>query len=143
MTPTRLCKELQGYAQNNRDSITNYHRRYHGKQPVSSSRAEGCVDEIANARMGRSSACASHPEAPIVSRWSEWRSWMGASNRAVSFRWRHSQTSVFPLPSTICGLFALQRADGLVRIFAGIDFKESKSLCRSARSSGPAICAGR
>ena len=50
---TRLCKELQGYVQNNSDSITNYHRRYHGKQPVSSSRAEGCVDEIANARMGK------------------------------------------------------------------------------------------
>ena len=50
---TRLCKELQGYAQNNRDSIINYHRRYHGKQPVSSSRAEACVDEIANARMGK------------------------------------------------------------------------------------------
>jgi hypothetical protein len=49
----RLCKELQGYAQNNRDAIINYHRRYHGKQPVSSSRAEGCVDEIANARMGK------------------------------------------------------------------------------------------
>jgi hypothetical protein len=48
-----VCKELEGYAQNNRDSITNYHRRYHGKQPVSSSRAEGCVDEIANARMGK------------------------------------------------------------------------------------------
>jgi len=50
---TRLCKELQGYARNNRGSITNYHRRYHGKQPASSSRAEGCVDEIANARMGK------------------------------------------------------------------------------------------
>ena len=49
----RLCKELKGYAQNNRDAIINYHRRYHGKLPVSSSRAEGCVDEIANARMGK------------------------------------------------------------------------------------------
>jgi hypothetical protein len=49
----RLCKELLGYAQNTRDSIANYHRRYHGKQPVLSSRAEGCVDEIANARMGK------------------------------------------------------------------------------------------
>jgi hypothetical protein len=49
----RLCKELKGYAQNNRDAIVNYHRRYHGKRPVSSSRAEGCVDEIANARMGK------------------------------------------------------------------------------------------
>jgi hypothetical protein len=50
---SRLCKDLQGYAQNNRDAIINYHRRYHGKQPVSSSRAEGCVDEIANARMAK------------------------------------------------------------------------------------------
>lgn len=49
----RLCKELKGYAQNNRDAIVNYHRRYHAKRPVSSSRAEGCVDEIANARMGK------------------------------------------------------------------------------------------
>ncbi len=48
---TRLCKDLLGYAQNNRDAIINYHGRYHGKQPVSRSRAEGCVDEIANARM--------------------------------------------------------------------------------------------
>lgn len=50
---TRLCTELKGYAQNNRDAIINYHRRHHGKRPVSSSRAEGCVDEIANARMGK------------------------------------------------------------------------------------------
>jgi hypothetical protein len=49
----RLCSELKGYAQNNRDAIINYHRRYHGKQPVSTARAEGCVDEIANARMGK------------------------------------------------------------------------------------------
>jgi hypothetical protein len=48
---TRLCTELKGYAQNARDAIVNYHRRYHGKRPISSSRAEGCVDEITNARM--------------------------------------------------------------------------------------------
>jgi hypothetical protein len=50
---TRLCKELKGYVQNHRDAIINYHRRYHRQQPVSSSRAEGCVEEIANARMGK------------------------------------------------------------------------------------------
>jgi len=49
----RLCTVLKLYVQNNRDAIINYHRRYHGKQPVSTSRAEGCVDEIANARMGK------------------------------------------------------------------------------------------
>jgi hypothetical protein len=50
---TRLGTELKGYAQNNRGAIVNYHRRYHGKRPVSTSRAEGCVDEIANARMAK------------------------------------------------------------------------------------------
>ena len=50
---TRLCTELKGYAQNTSGAIVNYHRRYHGKRPVSTSRAVGCVDEIANARMGK------------------------------------------------------------------------------------------
>jgi transposase InsO family protein len=50
---TATLFKLKGYAQNNCNAITNYHRRYHGKQPVSSSRADGCVDEIANARMGK------------------------------------------------------------------------------------------
>ncbi len=49
----RLCTELRIYARNNCDAIVNYHRRYHDKRPVSTSRAEGCVDEIANARMGK------------------------------------------------------------------------------------------
>ena len=49
----RLCHELRTYARNNCDAIVNYHRRYHDKRPVSTSRAEGCVDEIANARMGK------------------------------------------------------------------------------------------
>jgi hypothetical protein len=44
---------LKGYVQNNRDAIINHHRRYHGKQPVSTSRAEGCVAETADARMAK------------------------------------------------------------------------------------------
>src|SRR5579859_7944014 len=32
-------------------ALVDYSRRYHLGQPVSTSRAEGCVDEIANARM--------------------------------------------------------------------------------------------
>ncbi len=50
---TRLCTELKGYARNNHGANVNYHRRYHGKQLVSTSRAEACVDEIANAQMGK------------------------------------------------------------------------------------------
>lgn len=49
----RLCSEPRAYARNKCDAIVNYHRRYHDKRPVSTSRAEGCVDEIANARMGK------------------------------------------------------------------------------------------
>lgn len=49
----RHCSELRGYVQNNRTAIVSYHRRYHSDRPVSTSRAEGCVDEIANARMGK------------------------------------------------------------------------------------------
>jgi hypothetical protein len=63
----RLCKEMQEYAENNRDAIINYHCRYHSKQPVSSSREEGCVDEIANARMAkkqRPSRCAGQSGGP-------------------------------------------------------------------------------
>ena len=49
----RHCTELRSYVQNNRRAIVSYHRRYHSDRPISTSRAEGCVDEIANARMGR------------------------------------------------------------------------------------------
>jgi hypothetical protein len=49
----RHCSELCGYVQNNRRAIVSYHRRYHSDRPISTSRAEGCIDEIANARMGK------------------------------------------------------------------------------------------
>ncbi len=49
----RLCADLRGYVLNNYDAIVSYHHRYHADRPVSTSRAEGCVDEIANARMSK------------------------------------------------------------------------------------------
>ena len=49
----RHCSELRSYVQNNRRAIVSYHHRYHSDRPISTSRGEGCVDEIANARMGR------------------------------------------------------------------------------------------
>jgi len=49
----RHCSELRSYLQNNRRDIVSYHRRYHSDRPISTSRAEGCVDDIANARMGK------------------------------------------------------------------------------------------
>jgi hypothetical protein len=47
------CEELRGYLANNEAALVEYSRRYHSGQTVSTSRAEGCVDEIANARMAK------------------------------------------------------------------------------------------
>lgn len=47
------CNELRSYLANNQTALVNYGARYRAGQPVSTSRAEACVDEIANARMAR------------------------------------------------------------------------------------------
>lgn len=47
------CLELYSYLENNMSSLTNYGRRYRQGLPISTSRAEGCVDDIGNARMGK------------------------------------------------------------------------------------------
>lgn len=46
-------KELRGHLANKESALVDYRRRYHSGQPVSTSRAEGCVDEIANTRMAK------------------------------------------------------------------------------------------
>lgn len=50
---SRRCPKLETYLTRNRSSLTNYGQRYRSGRPISSSRAEGCVDDIANARMGK------------------------------------------------------------------------------------------
>ena len=47
------CDTLRGYLANNERALIDYGSRYRVGLPVSSSRAEGCVDEIANARMAK------------------------------------------------------------------------------------------
>jgi len=47
------CRELYTYLANNMDSLTDYGQRYRNGLPISSSRAEGCVDDIGNTRMGK------------------------------------------------------------------------------------------
>jgi hypothetical protein len=47
------CDDLLRYLENNTGSLIDYGERYRSKLPISTSRAEGCVDEIANARMAR------------------------------------------------------------------------------------------
>ncbi|MEO9777445.1 MAG: ISKra4 family transposase, partial [Sedimentitalea sp.] len=47
------CQFLYSYLANNMGSLTNYGWRYRRGLPISTSRAEGCVDDIGNARMGK------------------------------------------------------------------------------------------
>ena len=47
------CDDLRRYLENAGSSLIDYGERYRSKLPISTSRAEGCVDEIANARMAK------------------------------------------------------------------------------------------
>ena len=47
------CRDLYSYLGNNMDSLTDYGRRHRTGLTISSSRAEGCVDDIGNIRMGK------------------------------------------------------------------------------------------
>jgi hypothetical protein len=47
------CYDLYSYLDNNMESLTDYGRRYRQGLPISTSRAEGCVHDIGNARMGK------------------------------------------------------------------------------------------
>lgn len=49
----RRCDELRTYLTNTETALIDYGSRYRSKLPVSTSRAEGCVDEIANVRMAK------------------------------------------------------------------------------------------
>jgi hypothetical protein len=47
------CTELLGYIENNADALIDYGRRYRAGKPISSSRAEGTVNQLVNARMNK------------------------------------------------------------------------------------------
>jgi hypothetical protein len=47
------CDDLRRYLANNDDSLIDYGARYRSKLPIWTSRADGCVDEIANTRMAK------------------------------------------------------------------------------------------
>lgn len=47
------CRELYTYLANNMDSLTDYGWRYRNGLPISSSRAEGCVNDIGNTCIGK------------------------------------------------------------------------------------------
>ena len=47
------CRDLYSYLANNIDNLTNHGKRHQRDLPVCSFRAEGCVDDSANTRMGK------------------------------------------------------------------------------------------
>lgn len=47
------CRDLYSYIASNMDNLIDYGQRYRRGLPISSSRAEGCVDDIGNTRMGK------------------------------------------------------------------------------------------
>ena len=61
------CRELREYLDNNRNALIDYGSRYRSGRPISSSRAEGSVDEIANAAWQSAGECAGRLAARIAS----------------------------------------------------------------------------
>jgi len=47
------CTELQAYIENNKDALIDYGQRYRAGKPISTSRAEGIVDQLVSARMNK------------------------------------------------------------------------------------------
>ena len=47
------CMELRGYIENNQGTLIDYGQRYRAGKPISSSRAEGTVNQLVNARMNK------------------------------------------------------------------------------------------
>ena len=47
------CMALRGYIENNEDALIDYGRRYRAGKPISSSRAEGTVNQLVSARMNK------------------------------------------------------------------------------------------
>jgi hypothetical protein len=47
------CQDLRAYLANNEGALIDYGTRYRSGRPISTSRAEGSVEEIVNARMAK------------------------------------------------------------------------------------------
>jgi len=47
------CKELRSYVENNEGALIDYGQRYRAGKPISTSRAEGTVNQLVNARMNK------------------------------------------------------------------------------------------
>ena len=55
------CTELRGYIENNEGALIDYGQRYRAGKPISTSRAEGTVNHLVNARMNANSGACRPP----------------------------------------------------------------------------------
>ena len=92
------CSELRSYVHNNRRAIVRHHRRYHSDRPISTSRAERCVDDIANARIGGHQRMRWFREARIASLSSEQLFLMAGSERLRATRRQPDRPGFFNSP---------------------------------------------
>jgi len=51
--PSHLCAELRSYVENNEGVLIDYGQRSRAGKPISTSRAEGTVNQLVNARMNK------------------------------------------------------------------------------------------
>ena len=81
------CDDPRRYLENAGSSLINHGARYGSKRPISTSQAEGCVDEIASARMAKKQRI----------RWSPQGAHRVAVVRAAVLDCRFGQPLDFPL----------------------------------------------
>jgi hypothetical protein len=84
---------------NNVDALIDYGARYRSKLPISTSRAEGCVDEIANVRMAKKQRMRWSPGELTASRQFAPQCWTAGSRQQLISSWRPDRPEIFHSPS--------------------------------------------
>lgn len=85
LEPRPHCAELRGYVGDNREAVADHHCRCDRLRPLSTWRAEGCVDEIAHARMGKRRLMRWFSQGRATSPWSAPPCSTDASNRPSTY----------------------------------------------------------
>jgi len=83
------CTELRSYIESNEGALIDYGQRYRAGKPISTSRAEGTVNQLVSARMNKRRQMRWSPAAPTACFRSGPRCWTGA----LATRQSHSRRS--------------------------------------------------
>jgi hypothetical protein len=89
------CDDLRRYLANNVNALIDYGTRYRSKLPISTSRAEGCVDEIANARMAKKQRMRWFPQGAHCVATVRAAVRTVASNQQPIYSWRPDRPGIF------------------------------------------------